>query len=129
MNQVQQTLFRRSERISLVRQMIAGLIAGILLALLFPETAQSAGILGTLFVNALKAIAPVLVFVLVATSIANHKKNQTSKMRPILVLYLLGTFAASVVAVAASLLFPLSLVLVAQNSYITPPQRHCGSSA
>jgi serine/threonine transporter len=56
--------------------------------------------------QALKAVAPILVFVLVMASIANHKHGQETHIRPILFLYLLGTFAAAVVAVVASMMFP-----------------------
>jgi serine/threonine transporter len=121
MNQVQHPLLRLLNRTSLVSQIMVGLIAGIALALFFPAAAQSAGLLGSLFVSALKAVAPILVFVLVAASIANHKATQKSNMRPILVLYLFGTFAAAVVAVAASFLFPSTLILVTHASDITPP--------
>jgi serine/threonine transporter len=92
-----------------------------MLALFFPEFAKSSGLLGNLFASALKAVAPILVFVLVAASIANHKPSQKSNMRPILVLYLCGTFAAAVVAVAASFLFPSTLILVKHASDIPPP--------
>ncbi|MCX7206120.1 MAG: serine/threonine transporter SstT [Proteobacteria bacterium] len=121
MQQVQHPLLRLLNRSSLVSQIMVGLIAGIALALFFPAAASSAGLLGSLFVSALKAVAPILVFVLVAASIANHKPSQKSNMRPILVLYLFGTFAAAVVAVAASFLFPSTLILVTQASDITPP--------
>lgn len=121
MNQVQHPLLRLLNRTSLVSQIMVGLIAGIALALFFPAAAKSAGLLGSLFVSALKAVAPILVFVLVAASIANHKATQKSNMRPILVLYLFGTFAAAVVAVAASFLFPSTLILVQHASDITPP--------
>jgi serine/threonine transporter len=67
------------------------------------------------FVSALKAVAPILVFVLVMASIANHKHGQETHIRPILFLYLLGTFAAAVVAVVASMMFPSALVLATHD--------------
>ncbi|CBJ82988.1 Na+:serine/threonine symporter (DAACS family) [Xenorhabdus bovienii str. Jollieti] len=106
---------------SLVTQIIIGLIAGILLAWLLPSTAQSADLLGSLFVSALKAVAPVLVWILVMSSIANHKKGQKTSIRPILILYLLGTFGAAVVAVIGSTLFPSTLILVTTDAKISPP--------
>ncbi|CDH23348.1 serine/threonine transporter SstT [Xenorhabdus bovienii] len=106
---------------SLVTQIIIGLIAGILLAWLLPSAAQSADLLGSLFVSALKAVAPVLVWILVMSSIANHKKGQKTSIRPILILYLIGTFGAAVVAVIGSTLFPSTLILVANDVKITPP--------
>lgn len=121
MPQVKNPLIRLLNSTSLVSQILVGLILGIMLALFFPELAKSSGLLGNLFVSALKAVAPILVFVLVAASITNHKPSQKSNMRPILVLYLFGTFAAAVVAVAASFLFPSTLILVKQASDITPP--------
>ncbi|CDH18243.1 Na+:serine/threonine symporter (DAACS family) [Xenorhabdus bovienii str. kraussei Quebec] len=106
---------------SLVTQIIIGLIAGILLAWLLPSTAQSADLLGSLFVSALKAVAPVLVWILVMSSIANHKKGQKTSIRPILLLYLIGTFGAAVVAVIGSTLFPSTLILVTNDAKISPP--------
>lgn len=61
---------------SLVKQILVGLIAGILLAWLWPSAAKNVGLLGDLFVSALKAVAPILVWVLVMASIANHRKGQ-----------------------------------------------------
>ncbi|MBS7560553.1 MULTISPECIES: serine/threonine transporter SstT [Pseudomonas] len=109
------------KRLSLVTQIVIGLIAGIALALLAPEAAKSTTFIGKVFVSALKAVAPILVFVLVMASIANHKHGQETHIRPILVLYLLGTFAAAVVAVIASSLFPSALVLSTQDVAITAP--------
>ncbi|MCE7626261.1 cation:dicarboxylase symporter family transporter, partial [Vibrio fluvialis] len=69
-------IFARFARGNLVLQILAGIIFGVVLAVAAPDTAQSAGLLGSLFVGALKAVAPILVFILVAASIANQKKNQ-----------------------------------------------------
>ncbi|RQW29165.1 serine/threonine transporter SstT [Rhodobacteraceae bacterium CH30] len=106
---------------SLVSQILLGLIAGVALTLLAPEAAKSAGLLGSLFISALKAVAPILVFVLVAASIANHKKGQPTHIRPILVLYLLGTFSAALVAVMMSFAFPTMLTLVSHSGELSPP--------
>lgn len=107
---------------SLVKQILLGLILGILLAWLAPSVAKSVELLGNLFVGALKAVAPVLVWILVMSSIANHKAGQKSHIRPILFLYLIGTFLAAVVAVIGSILFPSTLALVANNAQISPPE-------
>lgn len=107
---------------SLVKQILVGLIAGILLAWLTPSVAKSVGLLGTLFVGALKAVAPVLVWVLVMSSIANHKEGQKTNIRPILILYILGTFFAALVAVAGSFIFPLQLVLAVNDTQMSPPE-------
>ena len=115
------TLLQKLKRTSLVTQIVIGLIAGILLAWLAPSAALSVAFIGKVFVSALKAVAPILVFVLVMASIANHKHGQETHIRPILVLYLFGTFAAAVVAVIASMLFPSNLVLATENIAITAP--------
>ena len=115
------SLLQRLTRTGLVGRILIGLIAGILLALFFPQAAKAVGLLGDLFVAALKAVAPVLVFILVTASIANHRQGQRTHLRPILALYLLGTFSAAVVAVLASFLFPSSLVLVSDTTGVVPP--------
>ncbi|ASF13786.1 serine/threonine transporter SstT [Shewanella xiamenensis] len=107
---------------SLVLQILVGIIAGVALASFSHEWAKQVAFLGSLFVGALKAIAPILVFILVASSIANQKKNTQTNMRPIVVLYLLGTFAAALTAVILSMMFPTNLVLVAGVEGTSPPQ-------
>lgn len=93
---------------------------GVLLATVSKPAAVAVGLLGTLFVGALKAVAPVLVLMLVMASIANHQQGKTS-IRPILFLYLLGTFAAALTAVVFSFIFPSTLHLNAAAESITPP--------
>ncbi|ETO50461.1 hypothetical protein L328_0121715 [Yersinia pestis 24H] len=94
---------------SLVKQILIGLVAGIVLALVSTPAAIAVGLLGSLFVGALKAVAPVLVLMLVIASIANHKKGQKTSIRPILFLYVLGTFSAALVAVVVSFIYPSTL--------------------
>jgi serine/threonine transporter len=108
-------------RTGLVTQIAIGLVAGILLALFLPQATDEVGFLGSLFISALKAAAPVLVFTLVASAIANHKPGQPTHIRPILVLYLIGTLAAAIVAVIASSLWPSTLVLQEAATGTTPP--------
>ncbi|AYG08721.1 serine/threonine transporter SstT [Pseudomonas fluorescens] len=115
------SLFQRLMRLSLVTQIVIGLAAGILLALLSPSAALSTAFIGKVFVSALKAVAPILVFVLVMASIANHKHGQETHIRPILFLYLLGTFSAAAVAVIASTLFPSNLVLSTHDVAVSAP--------
>lgn len=98
-------------RPSLVTQIVIGLLAGVALALLSPRAGAAVGLLGEMFISALKAVAPVLVLVLVAASVAGHRQGQDTRMRPILALYLVGTVMASLVGVAASFMFPTTLVL------------------
>ncbi|HEY3984339.1 serine/threonine transporter SstT [Cedecea sp.] len=114
-------LLQRFARGSLVKQILVGLVLGILLALVSKPAAIATGLLGTLFVGALKAVAPVLVFTLVMASIANHQHGQKTNIRPILVLYLLGTFSAALTAVVVSFMFPSTLHLTSSATDITPP--------
>lgn len=107
---------------SLVKQILVGLVAGILLAWLAPDIAKMMSLLGSLFISALKAVAPILVWVLVMASIANHRQGQKTSIRPVLVLYLLATFFASLTAVVASFMFPSVLTLVVNDSQLSPPE-------
>ncbi|WOG25995.1 serine/threonine transporter SstT [Endozoicomonas sp. 8E] len=117
-----QSLFERMASTSLVLRIIAGIVMGAGLAVVAPDMAISFSLLGSLFVGSLKAIAPVLVFVLVVASIANQKKGQHTNMRPIISLYLIGTLAASLTAVAMSFAFPVTLTLVTNEASANPPQ-------
>lgn len=116
------TLIQRFFKGSLVLQILIGIIAGALLALIAPEVAKSMSLLGAFFVKALKAVAPILVFVLVAASIANQKADTNTSMRPIIGLYLVGTILASLTAVVASFMFPTTLVLDLTGASANPPQ-------
>ncbi len=115
------TFLKRLMGMSLVAQIAIGLVLGIAFALVVPNATASVGMLGQLFVSALKAVAPILVFLLVMTAIANHKQGETTHIRPVLVLYVIGTLTAAAVAVIASFLFPTTLVLdVAAQSAEVP---------
>ena len=108
--------------VSLVVQIAIGLVLGILVGAVAPQVGISAGLLGSLFVGALKAIAPILVFVLVTAAIAQHQKGNQAHIKPILILYIFGTFAAAVVAVVASMAFPTTLILrTAGDVSVAPP--------
>ena len=98
-------------RMSLVAQIMAAMVLGIAIGYFFPQGASWLAILGKLFISGLKAVAPVLVLILVMAAICNHRSGASTHMRPVLVLYLLGTLAAAVVGVLASLLFPTTLHL------------------
>lgn len=107
---------------NLVLQIIVGIVLGILVGFFSKELASTVSILGSLFVGALKAIAPILVFVLVSTAIATKQIGVETRIKPIITLYLIGTFLAALVAVLASFLFPTSLVLLdAANTNLAPP--------
>ncbi|MFW7247704.1 serine/threonine transporter SstT [Enterobacter sp. BNK-34] len=114
-------LFARLSRGSLVKQILVGLVLGIALALISKPAAEATGLLGTLFVGALKAVAPILVLTLVMASIANHQQGQKTNIRPILWMYLLGTFSAALTAVVVSFIFPSTLQLTTGATDITPP--------
>ena len=114
-------LFKRLAQGSLVKQILIGLVLGILLALVSKPAAIATGLLGTLFVGALKAVAPILVLTLVMASIANHQHGQKTNIRPILWMYLLGTFSAALTAVVVSFIFPSTLQLATGATDITPP--------
>lgn len=114
-------LIKKWNDISLVKRIIVGLIIGITLAITLPTQLAPIAILGSLFVGALKAIAPILVFFLVMSAICQHKEGQKTNMKSIIFLYLLGTFLAGAVAVIASFLFPVTLKLAASAEGVTPP--------
>ena len=105
----------------LVTQIVIGLVAGIVLAMVWKQGATAVGLLGTVFVSALKAVAPVLVLVLVAASIANHEHGKQTNIRPVLVLYVVGTVAAALVGVAASFAFPSTLELKPSAEAMSAP--------
>lgn len=110
------------QNISLIKRISIGVVIGTLLGLYLPQL-TFLGILGSLFVGALKAIAPLLVFALVANALAQHREGQETNMSTVVGLYLFGTFAAAFMAVLVNYLFPLTLRL-AENAGtdIAPPQ-------
>jgi serine/threonine transporter len=115
------TALQRLMRLSLIAQIAIGLVLGVALALISPEATKSVAMLGDLFIAGLKSVAPVLVFVLVMAAIASHEHGQPTHIRPILMLYVIGTLAAALVAVVASFAFPTTLVLNAPEVAGTPP--------
>ncbi len=107
---------------NLVLQISIGLFLGILLGLFLPGTAISAGMLGNLFLSALKAAAPILVFLLIISSLTNHKSGQKTNIKSVLLLYLIGTFLAALTAVCASFIFPSTLTFSGGETVeIKPP--------
>ncbi len=116
-----QSFIAAYQRIGLVPLIILGLIFGVLIGWLAPSAGIALGLLGTLFVGALKAVAPVLVFVLVMAAICQHQSGNEVFVKPVIILYLIGTFLAALTAVAASFLFPTTLVLVQDTIEQIPP--------
>ncbi len=98
-------------KLPLVLRIVIGLVIGFILALIAPEKLSGISILGQLFVGALKAIAPLLVFFLVMEAITKHKDGQKTNMKSIIALYLVGTFLAAVVAVLMSFASPVEVPL------------------
>ena len=96
--------------ISLIKRIVVGLVVGGLLGLFAPADISIVELLGTLFVSALKAVAPILVFFLVISALANAKT--AGSMKTVVVLYIVSTFVAALVAVVASFLFPMTITLV-----------------
>lgn len=107
---------------NLVLRIAIGLVLGLALARLNPEWAKAVGVLGQFFVKSLRAIAPILIFCIVLSTIANKEVGSDSKIKPILVLYLVGTFVAALTAVVLSFIFPTKLKLVAAAENIAPPE-------
>jgi len=108
--------------VSLVLRIVVGIIIGAGLAALSPDAGNSIAFLGNLFVSALKAVAPILIFVLVLASLANQKAGQGSNMGGIITLYAIGTLSAATIAVGLSFMFPAELSLVAGDLSRAAPQ-------
>ncbi|MBF6976785.1 serine/threonine transporter SstT [Streptococcus macedonicus] len=108
-------------RTSLIKRIIIGVILGLILGVAFPKL-SGIGILGDLFVGGLKAVAPLLVFVLVANALSQHEKGQKTNMSTVVGLYLVGTLAAAIVAILVNYIFPLKLTLdnVAESDLSAP---------
>ena len=102
-------VWKKWNEISLVKRILCGLAIGVVLGVAVPGN-PVLQVLGSLFVNALKAVAPVLVFFLVMASLARAKSG-AGNMRRVIVLYLLGTFWAALTAVIASFLVPVNITL------------------
>jgi len=119
---VSTSFFKKITAQSLVSQIIISILAASLLAVIAPEVAKSFSILGNLFVSALKAVAPVLVLVLVASAIANQKTDSDAELKPIIALYLIGTLSAAFIAVVLSFIFPTMLTLDLASASANPPQ-------
>ena len=113
-------IIRAWNKASLIKRILIGMLLGASLGLIFPSL-SGIGILGDLFVGGLKAIAPVLVFTLVANALSQHQKGQDTNMKTVIFLYLLGTFAAALLAVLASFLFPVQITLSSASTEIAPP--------
>ena len=115
------SLIRTIRKIPLINQIAVGLMIGILLAVFLPGAVPVVSIFGDLFVKALKGVAPLLVFILVMNAMVQRKEGGDTQMKPIITLYVIGTFAASIVGVTLSFLFPQTLMLQLGNAKVNPP--------
>ena len=115
-------LIKKWNNISLIKRIICGLIIGLILGLVVPQ-ASVISILGTMFVGALKGIAPLLVFFLVMSALCHMKTGQKTNLKFIIVLYMVGNLVSAFVAVIACRLFPVTLTFTdsASSTDITPP--------
>ena len=107
--------------VALIKQIAVGLVIGVLLAVTVPQAVPVVSIFGDLFVKALKGVAPVLVFFLVMNAMAQKKNGGDANMRPIIGLYVVGTFCASLVGVCLSFLLPTTLQLQVADAKVAPP--------
>lgn len=115
-----QKIVKKYNGVSLIVRILAGLVIGTVLALTVPQAAWI-GTLGDLFVNALKGIAPVLVFVIVASALAQGTAKLDRRFATVIWLYMLTTFIAAALAVCTSFLFPQTVVLAdAAQSDVIP---------
>ncbi len=96
---------------SLIFLIAMGMLIGVVLGVVLPNSAGSVEVLANLFVGALKSIAPLLVFVLVCSAIAGHTRGDETQVKTVIIFYLLGTFIAATLAVIASFAFPSLLLL------------------
>lgn len=112
-------ILKKWNDLSLIFRIACGLVLGVILGLIFPK-ASAIGILGDIFVGALKSIAPILVFFLVISAVANASNTVSKRFRTVVLLYILSTLLASILAVIASKIFPISLRLVAAVSNEAP---------
>lgn len=107
------SLLQFINRFSLVQQILIGLLLGVIVGFLFPDNiAHSVGIIGSFFIGALKAIAPVLIFILIIAAISNYQTQDSSgTMKKVILLYVFGTFFAALVAVSISFIYPITVPL------------------
>lgn len=109
------------QKLGLIPLIVLGLVLGLLVGWLVPSWGVSLGLLGTLFVGALKAVAPILIFVLVLSAISRHQVGNEVFVKPVLFMYVAGTFLAALTAVGASFLFPTTLTIAGGDAVSQVP--------
>ena len=116
------TFLKKLLNLNITIQIAIGIIFAVILSLVSQEWSSMSGIFGQLFVQSLKAVAPVLVLFLVISALANQTNYKDSKIQPIVMLYIFGTFSAAFLAVLMSKLFPINLYLNTIDSVIEAPK-------
>lgn len=116
-------LIRLYFKVGLIPQILLGLVLGIILAAVSKDYALGMSLLGGLFINALKSVAPILVLILVIASISNHQQGKRANMKALLTLYFAGMMLAALLATIASFLFPseISFGEAFKETKLTPP--------
>ncbi len=104
------SILKAWNKLGLIQRILIGMVIGLILGLAIPQF-TAIGMLGSLFVGALKAVAPILVFVLVMDSLASAKPGSGSNMKSVILLYALGTLASALVAVAVNTIYPVTIAL------------------
>lgn len=112
-------IIRKWTESSLILKILIGIVIGVALGVFAPGF-KFIGFLGEVFVSALKAIAPILVFVLVASALSKAKGGIGSRFRTVIILYLFSTFLSAMVAIIASTLFPVTMHLTAASTAAAP---------
>jgi len=109
------------QKTALIKLIALGLCIGIVIALAAPGLVPLVSVFGEVFVMALKGVAPILVFILVMNAMAQKSADASAAMKPIVRLYVIGTFLASLVGVTMSFLFPTTLHLQVADTTLSPP--------
>tara|TARA_B100001059_G_C17791647_1_gene560517 strand:- start:278 stop:1480 length:1203 start_codon:yes stop_codon:yes gene_type:complete len=116
------TFLKKLINLDVNAQIAIGIFVAVIVSLVSPAWASSLALFGTLFVQSLKAVAPILVFFLVISAIASQPQGQDAKLRPILFMYIIGTLCAALLAVIMSKLFPTNIQLDVTNLELAAPQ-------
>lgn len=112
-------IIRRWTESSLILKILIGLVIGVVLGLYAPDY-KFIGFFGEIFVSALKAIAPILVFVLVASALSKARDGIGSRFRTVIILYIFSTFLSAMVAILASMIFPVTMYLTVASTAAAP---------
>lgn len=116
-------LYQSLNKIPFILQIVCGLLIGIAIAVVYPHDTTILPTIGSLFVKALKSIAPLLVFVLVSAAIARHQQGTRSNMKPIILIYIASMILSSTLALTMSYIFPSTFTELANvQEDLNPPQ-------